>query len=84
MDHLPGVICHAFQGSKIASEVKCSRTKATSVVKHAIGPAVHKDMVASVKASPAFSLTMDESTDRGDVKRVGILISFYDESSFRI
>ena len=27
--------------------------KATSVVKHAIGPAVHKDMVASVKASPS-------------------------------
>ena len=26
---------------------------------------------------------MDESTDRGDVKRVGILIRFYDESSFR-
>ena len=26
---------------------------------------------------------MDESTDRGDVKRIGILILFYDESSFR-
>ena len=83
MDHLPGVICHAFPDSKIASEVKCARTKATSVVKHTIGPAVHKDMVASVKASPAFSLMMDESTDRGDVKRVVILICFYDESSFR-
>ena len=83
MDHLPGVICHAFLDSKIASEVKCARTKATSVVKHAIGPAVHKDMVASVKASPAFSLMMDESTDRGDVMQVGILIRFYDESSFR-
>ena len=40
-------------------------------------------MVASVKASPAFSLMMNESTNRGDVKRVGILIRFYDESSFR-
>ena len=86
MDHLPGVICHAFPDSKIVhvSEVNCARTKATSVVKHAIGPAVYKDMVVSVKASPAFSLMMDESTDRGDVKRVGILIRFYDESSFCI
>ena len=83
MDYLPGVICHAFPDSKIASEVKCARTKATSVVKHAIGLAVHKYLVSSVKASPAFSLMMDESTDRGDVKRVGILIRFYDESSFR-
>ena len=75
--------CHAFPDSKIASEVKCARTKATSVVKHSIGPAVHKDKVACAKASPVFSLMMDESTDRGDVKRVGILIRFYDESSFR-
>ena len=44
--------------------LKCARTKATSVVKHAIGPAVHKDVVASVKASPAFSLMMDESTEK--------------------
>ena len=38
-------------------------------------------MIANVKASPAYSLMMDESTDRGDVKRVGMLIR-YDESSF--
>ena len=64
MDHLPDVICHAFLDSKVAREVKCARTKATSVVKRATGPAVHKNMVASVKSSPAFSLMIDESTDR--------------------
>ena len=83
MDHLPGVIFHAFPDRKIAKEVKCATTKATSVVKHAIGPAVHKSMVESVMSSPAFSLMMDESTDRGDVKRVGMLIRYYDESSSR-
>ena len=36
--------------------------EATSVVKHAIGPAVHKDMVASVKASPAFSVSFRSKT----------------------
>ena len=42
MDHLPGVLSHAFSDSKIAKEVKCAGTKSTAVVKHAIAPAVHK------------------------------------------
>ena len=84
MDHLPAVISHAFPDSKIAREVKCARTKSTCIVKHALGPAAHEVMVAGVKASPAFSLLMDESTDRGDVKRVGMLIRYYDEVSFRV
>ena len=68
MDHLPGVIVHAFSDSKIAKEVKCARTKSTAIVKHALAPAVHKDMIADVLASPAFSLMMDESTDSQPVK----------------
>ena len=55
--HLPAVISHAYPGS--------ARTNAMSIVKHALGPATHKSMVAEVKSSPAFSLMMDESTDRG-------------------
>ena len=63
MDHLPGVIVHAFPDSKVAKEVKCARTKSTAIVKHALAPAVHKAMITNVLASPAFSLMMDESTD---------------------
>ena len=84
MDHLPGVIVHAFPDCKIAKEVKCARTKSTAVVKHAIAPAVHKAMIADVLVSPAFSLMMDESTDRGDQKREGSLIRYYDESSLKV
>ena len=73
MDHLPAVISHAFPDSKIAREVKCARTKTTCIVKHALGPAAHENMTVGVMTSPAFSLLMDESTDRGDVKRVGLL-----------
>lgn len=64
MDHLPALIVHAFPDSKIAKEVKCARTKSTAV----IAPAMHKAMIADVLVSPAFSLMMDESTDRGEQK----------------
>ena len=84
MDHLPGVLSHAFPDSKIAKEVKCARTKSTAVVKHAIAPAVHKTMISMVNLSPAFSLLMDESTNRGVVKREGTLIRYYDESTLHI
>ena len=84
MDHLPGLLSHAFPDSKIAKEVKCARTKSTAVVKHAIAPASHKSMISMVSLSPAFSLLMDESTDRGVVKREGTLIRYYDESTLHI
>ena len=84
MDHLPGLIVHAFPDSKIAKEVKCARTKSTAVVKHALAPAMHKAIIADVLISPAFSLMMDESTDSGEQKREGTLIRYYDESSLHV
>ena len=84
MDHLPGVIVHAFPDSKIAKEVKCARTKSTAIDKHALAPAMHKAMIADVLISPAFSLMMDESTDRGEQKREGTLIQYYDQSSLKV
>ena len=84
MDHLPGLLSHAFPDSKIAKEVKCARTKSTAVVKHAIAPAIHNTMISMVNLLPAFSLLMDESTDRGVVKREGTLIRYYDESTLHI
>ena len=44
-------------------------------MKHAIAPAVHKTMISMINLSPAFSLLMDESTDRGVVKREGIMMN---------
>ena len=84
MDHLPGVIVHAFPDNKVAKEVKCARTKSTAIVKHALAPAVHKAMITNVLASPAFSLMMDESTDRGEKKREGTLIRYFDESTLQV
>ena len=84
MDHLPGLISHAFPDSKIAKEVKCARTKTTAVIKHALAPAAHKNLISKVSTSPAFSLLMDESTDRGDLKREGTLIRYYDEATLHV
>ena len=74
MDNLPGVIVHAFPDSKIAKEVKCAKTKSTAVDKHTLAPAMHNAMIADVLISPAFSLMMDESTNRVEQKREGTLI----------
>lgn len=38
MDHLPGLVANAAPDSKIASSVKCARTKATSLFKELMGP----------------------------------------------
>ena len=84
LDHLPGVLTYAFPDSKIVKEVKCARTKSTAVVKSAIAPATHKMMISKANSSPAFSLLMDESTDRGVQKREGILIPYYNESSLHV
>ena len=84
MDHLPGLLSHAFPDSKIAKEIRCARTKSTAVIKNALAPAAHNIMIAKVKNSPAFSLLMDESTDRGVQKREGTLIRYYDESCLRV
>ena len=80
MDHLPGVLRHPFPDSAIAKEMKCARTKSTAIVKHALAPAAHELMVSGVLA---YSLMMDESTDRGDKKRVGMLIRYYDQLSLK-
>jgi len=84
MDHLPGLLSHAFPDSKIAKEFKCARTKSTAVVKHAIAPVAHKMMISKATLSPAFSILMDESTDRGVKKREGTLIRYYDESTLKV
>ena len=43
-------------------------------LRHAIAPATCKTMISMVNLSLAFSLLMDESTDRDVVKREGTLI----------
>ena len=68
MDHLPAVISHAFP-----DRTKTARTKTTCIVKHALGP-----------AAQAFYLLTDESTDRGDVKRVGLLVHYYVELCYQV
>ena len=80
VDHIPGLLSHAFADSKIAKEIKCARTMSTAVVKNTIASATHKPMIAKVSLSPAFNILMVVSTDRGVKKREGILIRYYDES----
>ena len=57
----------------IAKLQRRSNALGQTVVKHAIAPATNKSMISMVNPSPAFSLLMDVSTDRGVVKREGTL-----------
>ena len=80
MDHLATwfFLAMLFQIAKLQKKVKCARTKSTAIVKHAIAPANHKrnDDFSKVTLSPAFSLLLDESTDRGVTKHEGTLIRY--------
>lgn len=77
MDHLPGLIANAAPDSKIASAVKCARTKTTSVFRHVLAANYLKDLVLHLQKNK-FSLVIDESTDLSTIKHLVLVARYYD------
>lgn len=77
MDHLPGFIANVSPDSKIASAVKCGRTKATVILGNVMGNTYLSDLVARLKVTK-FSLIIDESTDLSTQKHLVLIVRFYD------
>lgn len=77
MDHLPGLVANAAPDSKIASSVKCARTKATSLFKELMGPSYFNNLISHLKKT-MFSLIIDESTDLSTTKHLVLIGRFYD------
>lgn len=62
MDFLPKMIKILCKDSKIAQNIKCGRTKATSMINQVIGPYVKQDISKELRQKN-FSLIIDETTD---------------------
>ncbi|XP_050710711.1 zinc finger protein 862-like [Eriocheir sinensis] len=77
MDHLPGFIANVCPDSKIASAVKCGRTKASAILGNVMGDAFLSEIVARLKDTK-FSLIIDESTDLSTQKHLVLIARFYD------
>ena len=82
-DHAGELFRNMFKDSKIARGFKCARTKATAIVKQALGPQAMTEVTKAMKNGP-FSLLMDESNDICNEKDVALLVRYYDETKCRV
>lgn len=82
MEHLPRAIMAANVDSSIAKKVKCSRTKVTAIIKNVIGSS-RLDSIIKLLNSTQFSLIIDESTDRTQIKHLCLLVRLSIENKIK-
>ena len=82
-DHAGDLFRRMFPDSKIAKQFKCGRTKATAIVKQALGPRAMEETVGAMKEGP-FSLLMDESNDICNEKDVALLVRYFDSNKSKV
>lgn len=80
MEHLPILLEKIFPDSKIAKELKCSRTKTTAIVKNVLGRQSFESTCQDLKKKK-FSLIVDESTDLGTIKHLCLVVRYFDDSN---
>lgn len=76
-EHIPQLMAKVCCDSEIAKNIKCSRTKTTSIVKNVIGKQSSKDAHEILK-DVKFSLIIDESTDLSTTKHLVIICRYFD------
>lgn len=75
MEHLPNLIKVSHPDSDIAKHVKCKRTKVTAIIKNVIGAECTQNIMEILRETH-FSLIIDESTDKTQVKHLCLLARF--------
>ena len=71
VDHL-GEIVKNISGE----DISLHRTKCSALIKKALGPAVHDELLADLK-DQSYSLIIDESTDTGTEKQLCVVVRYY-------
>lgn len=72
-NHLPQLISAICPDSQIAQEIKCAATKSSGIIKHVLGEYNFLQLIDQLK-NKNFSLLVDESTDRGPVKHLALVV----------
>ena len=76
-EHIPELLTKICSDSEIAKNVKCGRTKTTSIVKNVIGRLGSKSTIDTLK-TVKFSLIIDESTDLSTTKHLVMIGRYFD------
>ncbi|XP_050717436.1 uncharacterized protein LOC126999147 [Eriocheir sinensis] len=69
VEHMPQLLQTICPDSQIAKQIKCGRTKLTSLINNVTGRESSKQLITHLQSSK-FSLIVDESTDKGCIKHL--------------
>ena len=83
MDHLSDLLPKLFPDSNIANAIKCKRTKTKCIIRNALAPHFHQELVNKLCQKP-FSLIIDETTDISTHKELALVTRQYDEQSMTV
>ena len=79
-DHFSNLCKVMFPDSKIASEYSSGRTKTTSIVKHALAPALNSQVVERCCSSP-YTILCDGGNDHFGKKYFAIMVCFWSDTA---
>ncbi|CAH2010649.1 unnamed protein product [Acanthoscelides obtectus] len=78
LDHSSEIIKISFDDSEIAKNFTCSRTKATAIVNNVLGQYSFDNSINMLQTIK-FSLIADESTDKGAIKDLVLVVRIFYE-----
>ena len=78
-DHFTDLMKAMFPDSSIAQKFSCKRTKTTHILTQALAP--HWDnKITNMCRNEKFTVMIDESNDKGDNKKLNILVRVYNQT----
>ena len=80
MDHFTDLLPKLCPDSKIATQFKSKRTKTKCIVRNALAPHFHQQLVLSLQ-STQFSVIIDETTDISTCKELAVVTRLYDKET---
>lgn len=82
-DHLVQLFKTICPESVVVKSMTCNRTKATSIINNVVGEYYYTSLIKRM-ASNKFSLLIDESTDKGSIKHLAVVVRMTDNFTFKV
>lgn len=73
MEHFPDLIRAVCPDPEVAKKITCGRTKTTKLISEVLGKS-DLEIMGEVMQTNKFSLTVDESTDKGTKKHLAAIV----------
>ena len=83
MDHFSELLPKLCPDSKIAAQFKSKRTKTKCIVRNALAPCIHEELVEKLKTKH-FSVIIDETTDVSTAKELAVVARLYDNDTMQV